>query len=359
MRTAFLPALFLMISQSLAGQVYLDPTASVDERVEDLLGRMTLAEKIGQMTQAERSGIVGSRMKHISTYFIGSVLSGGGSTPYPNTIEAWIQMYNAMQLEARSTRLGIPILYGVDAVHGHNNLRGAVIFPHNIGLGCTRNPELVGEIAQITALEVRATGPEWTFGPCITVPQNIFWGRTYEGVSENPGLVDTLARAAVRGYQHNGLQSGDAVLACAKHFLGDGGTQNGIDQGNTVLPESELRRIHLPPYKAAVESGVGSIMASFNRWNGVKCHGNEYLIHGILKSELGFKGFENITIDLKHTQDKTEFLLIDATGRIMRHVASTGTSVTLSLDDIVPGIYYLLVKSTSCSTAERIIKVSR
>jgi len=282
--------LLLGVSQ-LHAQIYLDPDASIDDRVEDLLSQMTLAEKIGQMTQAERNSMVSSELEDIKTWYLGSVLSGGGSTPTPNTAEKWQEMYNNMQAKARETRLGIPILYGVDAVHGHNNLIGATIFPHNIGLGCTRDPELVKEIARITALEVRASGPDWTFSPCITVPQTEFWGRTYEGFSESTTLVDSMAKAAVLGYQSDSLGTQNSILACAKHFLGDGGTQNGTDQGNTVLTEEELRETHLPPYLSAINAGVGSVMASFNSWNGEKCHGRKDLLTDLLKTELGFQGF--------------------------------------------------------------------
>ena len=272
-------------------QVYKNPKASVKDRVEDLLNQMTLPEKIGQMTQAERGNVVASNLLHIKTYYLGSVLSGGGSVPDPNTVDGWTSMYNDMQDMATSTRLGIPILYGADAVHGHNNLIGATIFPHNIGMGCTRDPKLVQACARITALEVRATGVNWTFSPCITVPQNESWGRTYEGFGESPTLVDSMAEAMVLGYQTETLGSENSILACAKHFVGDGGTTDGNDQGNTEIDEDELRLIHLPPYIAAVDAGVGSVMASFNSWNGVKCHGNKYLLTDVLKDELGFDGF--------------------------------------------------------------------
>lgn len=271
-------------------QTYLDPDAPVEERVDDLLSRMTLEEKAGQMTQAERENIV-AHPSNIENLFLGSVLSGGGSTPEPNTVENWVEMYNDLQSRAMSSRLGIPILYGVDAVHGHNNLKGAVIFPHNIGLGCTRNSELVRQCATITALEVRATGLHWTFSPCVSVPQNEYWGRTYEGFGESPGLVDTLSRASVLGYQSDSLGTANHILACSKHFVGDGGTTNGIDQGNTQVSEEKLREIHLPPYISNIDAGVGSVMASFSSWNGEKCHGSEYLLTDLLKEELGFEGF--------------------------------------------------------------------
>ncbi|MCF8233073.1 MAG: glycoside hydrolase family 3 C-terminal domain-containing protein [Bacteroidales bacterium] len=291
---SFLRITFLVVFSAVIitgnSQTYLDPDAPVDERVDDLLSRMTLEEKVGQMTQAERANIV-ANPSNIENLYLGSVLSGGGSTPEPNTVENWVEMYNNLQSRAMSTRLGVPILYGVDAVHGHNNLVGAVIFPHNIGLGCTRNSELVRQCAEITALEVRATGLQWTFSPCVSVPQNEYWGRTYEGFGESPGLVDSLSRAAILGYQSDSLGMPHHILACSKHFVGDGGTTNGIDQGNTQVSEEKLREIHLPPYISNIDAGVGSVMASFSSWNGEKCHGSEYLVTDVLKEELGFEGF--------------------------------------------------------------------
>lgn len=290
MKTIRIFILIFIFSPVLQAQTYLDPDAPVDERVDDLLSRMTLDEKVGQMVQAERGSISGA-LQHIQEYYIGSVLSGGGSVPSPNTTASWVEMYNNMQSRAMSTRLGIPLIYGTDAVHGHNNLKDAVIFPHNIGLGCTRNPELVRQCAEITATEVRATGIDWTFSPCITVPQNELWGRTYEGYGEFTSLVDTLGRATVLGYQSDSLGSEESILACIKHFVGDGGTENGIDQGNTVISEEELRDIHLEPYISSIEAGAGSVMASFSSWNGEKCHGHEYLLTDVLKEELQFEGF--------------------------------------------------------------------
>lgn len=283
--------LLLFIFISGLAQVHRNANDDISQKVDSLLSLMTLEEKIGQMTQAERGAVANSGYDDILQYFLGSVLSGGGSAPAPNTANAWVEMYNAMQQKALSTRLGIPIIYGVDAVHGHNNLLNAVIFPHNIGLGCTCDPELVKQCAEITALEVRATGVNWTFSPCVAVPQNEFWGRTYEGFSESPSLTDSMGVAAVLGYQGDSLGSENRILACAKHYLGDGGTENGIDQGNAAISESELRAIHLPPYISAIDAGVGSVMVSFSSWNGVKCHGNAYLIHDVLKNELGFDGF--------------------------------------------------------------------
>jgi beta-glucosidase len=268
--------------------IYKDANASIEDRVEDLLSLMTLEEKIGQMTQVERMYITNG---DIAEYVIGSVLSGGGSTPYNNTPEGWADMYDSFQKDALSTRLGIPIIYGVDAIHGHNNLFGATIFPHNIGLGATRDPELVKLIAQITAIETAATGVDWTFGPCITVPQDERWGRTYEGFSEDPGLVAELGKAAIEGYQGDDLSDSDTILACAKHYVGDGGTSGGVDRGDTICSEEYLREAYIYPYISALEVPVGSVMASFNSWNGVKMHSNSYLINDVLKKELGFEGF--------------------------------------------------------------------
>jgi beta-glucosidase len=269
--------------------IYLDTTAAIEERVEDLLGRMTLDEKVGQMIQGERGS--DNILDNISTYHLGSVLSGGGSTPYPDTPENWMDMYDSLQSRAMSTRLGIPIIYGIDAVHGHNNAYGAVIFPHNIGLGCTRDSSLAEETGRITAMEVSATGLDWTFSPCIAVARDERWGRTYEGFGETPELVKIMGPAIVRGYQGDTLANSSSILACAKHYIADGGTTNGIDRGNAEIDEETLRAIHLPGYIKAIENDVGSIMISFNSWNGVKCHGNYYLIDTLLKQELGFEGF--------------------------------------------------------------------
>ncbi len=281
--------------------------SSYDPQVKALLAKMTLEEKIGQMTQPEQGPVL-SNPGDIQKYFIGSVLSGGGSDPEEgNTLEAWTNLYDRVQAEAMKTRLKIPILYGIDAVHGHSNVEGAVIFPHNIALGCSRDPELVEKAGRITAEEVRATGIQWTFGPCVAVPQDIRWGRTYEGFSEDPELVRILGAAAVRGMQGADLGDPLSILACAKHYVGDGGTSASsaprrgmpksaagrvwLDQGDTKVDEAALRRIHLPGYIAAVKAGVGSIMPSYSSWNGVRCSASKRLLTEILKEELGFEGF--------------------------------------------------------------------
>jgi beta-glucosidase len=233
----------------------------------------------------------------IEKYFLGSLLSGGSSDPKEgNSLKAWTDMYDGYQARTRNTRLKIPILYGVDAVHGHNNVLDAVIFPHNIGLGCTRNLKLIEQIERVTAEEIRATGIQWAFGPCVAVPQDIRWGRTYEGFSEDPALVRELSGPAVRGFQGAALDDPLRVVACAKHYIGDGGTtygsaRIGLDQGDTRVDEATLRRVHLPGYISAIEAGVGTIMPSYSSWNGVKCSASKRLLTEILKDELGFQGF--------------------------------------------------------------------
>jgi beta-glucosidase len=269
--------------------LYLDSTATVEEKVDSLLNLMTLEEKVGQMIQGERSS--SNISNNISTYYLGSVLSSGGSTPSPNTPASWADMYDSLQGIAMSTRLGIPIIYGIDAVHGHNNAYGAVIFPHNIGLGCTRDSTLVEEIGKITAMEVSATGLDWTFSPCIAVARNERWGRTYESFGETPELAEMMGSAAVRGYQGDTIANASSILACAKHYVADGGTTDGIDRGNAEIDETTLRNIHLPGYIKVIENNVGSVMISFSSWNGDKCHGHHYLIDTVLKQELGFEGF--------------------------------------------------------------------
>ncbi|MBM0259327.1 glycoside hydrolase family 3 protein [Micromonospora sp. 4G55] len=248
---------------------------------------MTLDEKIGQMTQAERGSATPT---DVTTYRLGSILSGGGSAPSPNTATGWADMYDTYQRSALATPLAIPMIYGVDAVHGHNNVFGATIFPHNIGLGATRDPALVQRIGQAVAEEVSGTGVDWNFAPCLCVARNDRWGRTYESFGETPDIPSQMT-TLVTGLQGPTLGGPTSVLATAKHYLGDGGTTGGDDQGDTALSEAQLRAIHLPPFQAAVQRGVGSVMISYSSWNGVKLHGHQYLISTVLKGELGFTGF--------------------------------------------------------------------
>jgi beta-glucosidase len=285
-------ALLAIFRYNASAQIYLDSSYTVEERVEDLLGRMTLEEKVGQMTQANRQSL--SSTSDTRDYYLGSILNGGGGAPSNNTPEGWADMYDTYQSYALQTRLMIPIIYGTDAVHGHNNLVNSVIFPHNIGMGCTRNPGLMEEAARATAIEVAATGVDWTFGPCIAVPQDERWGRTFEGFGETPELAEEFGSAAVRGFQGDSLGEslGDSttILACAKHYLADGGTSGGVDRGNAIISEETLREIHLPGYIAAVNQGIGSVMISYSSWNGMRVHGIKYLITDVLKDELGFEG---------------------------------------------------------------------
>jgi beta-glucosidase len=266
---------------------YPDPSLPVATRVSQLMANMTLDEKIGQMTQAERSAVTNA---DITNYALGSLLSGGGSAPSPNTASSWADMYDGYQNAAQSSRLGIPLIYGIDAVHGHNNVLGATIFPHNIGLGAARDPALVQQIGRATAEEVSGTGIDWDFSPCLCVARNDRWGRTYESFGEKPELPTQMA-TYITGLQGSSLSAPGSVLATAKHYIGDGGTTNGTDQGDTQITEAELRATHLPPFVEAVRRGVGAVMISYNSWNGVKDHGNQYLITTVLKGELGFSGF--------------------------------------------------------------------
>ncbi|MFJ4619410.1 glycoside hydrolase family 3 N-terminal domain-containing protein [Streptomyces sp. NPDC088812] len=289
------------------GLPYLDERLPVARRVADLLSRMTLAEKAGQMTQAERGALTAAG--DIAAYDLGSLLSGGGSTPTPNTPEAWAKMVDVFQLRAQATRLQIPLIYGVDAVHGHNNLVGATVLPHNIGLGATRDADLVRRTGQVTAAETRATGIPWTFAPCLCVARDERWGRTYESFGEDPALVESL-ETVIQGLQGRAdgsdLDRSDKVLATAKHFVGDGGTAYGssttgtytLDQGVTEVTRQELEAVHLAPYQDAVDRGVGTVMPSFSSLDiigddqgPVKMHARADMINGVLKDRMGFDGF--------------------------------------------------------------------
>jgi beta-glucosidase len=279
---------------------YQDSQAPIVERVRDLMARMTLVEKIGQMAQVENRSITPSE---VAQHAIGSVLSGGGGNPEPNTPENWAAMVRGYQEAALQTRLGIPLLYGADAVHGHSNVKGAVVFPHNIGLGASRDASLVERIGRITALEALATGIHWVFAPAVSIPHDLRWGRAYEGFSEDTDLVTQLGVAQLRGLQNRDgspdLDHPRTVLASVKHFVGDGGTAWGsnttnnwiIDQGVTELDEATLRAVHLPPYVAALEAGAKNIMVSHSSWGGLRMHAQKYLLTDVLKAELGFPGF--------------------------------------------------------------------
>jgi len=226
----------------------------------------------------------------VQKYFLGSVLSGGGSDPADNRPETWLKAVTEFRELALQTRLKIPLLYGIDAVHGHNNILGAVIFPHHVGMGATHNPALVEKAERVTAEEIEGTGIQWAFAPCIAVSRDIRWGRSYESFGESPDLVSELGAASVRGFQGSKLNK-NSVLACAKHFAADGGTVNGKDQGDAVCDEATFRKLYLAPYAAAIKAGAGSIMVSYSSWNGEKMHGNKHLLTDVLKNEMGFQGF--------------------------------------------------------------------
>jgi beta-glucosidase len=303
---ATIATLALAAPAGAAGLPYEDPSLPVPQRVSDLLSRMTLAEKIGQMTQTERYQVYGDPTP-ITTYGLGSILSGGGSTPTENTPSAWADMVDRFQSAALATPLHIPLLYGIDSVHGDGNMYGATVFPHNIGLGATHDPALVRAVEHTTADETRASGPQWTFAPCICAAQDDRWGRTYESFGEDPALVERM-ETAIDGFQGGAgqLKNRDRVLATAKHFAGDGDTTYGtatgdykIDQGVAVTNRKDFYDKALRQYVPAVQDHhVGAVMPSFSSvdWtedgvgNPIKMHANQDLITGWLKNQTGFGG---------------------------------------------------------------------
>lgn len=289
------------------GLPYQNAKLPVKKRVEDLLSRMSPAEKAGQMTQAERNAL--RSQGDIAAYDLGSLLSGGGSVPTPNTAAAWAKMVDSYQLRAQATRFQIPLIYGVDAVHGHNNVIGSTIMPHNIGIGAGRDPKLAGKTGEVTASEVRATGIPWDFAPCVCVTRDERWGRSYEAYGEDPALVEAM-ETVITGMQGHAsgkdLDRDDKVLASAKHFVGDGGTEFGssttgsypIDQGITKVTREELEAVHLSPFAESVKRGVGTVMPSYSSLDiigddagPVKMHANAEMINGVLKDRMGFEGF--------------------------------------------------------------------
>jgi len=272
--------------------------ARAEAKIHDLLARMTVEEKIGQLVQGD---IAFTTPDDVRKYHLGSVLAGGSSGPYGNDLAPapqWLKLadeYWAASTDTSQGGVGIPSMWGIDAVHGHSNIIGATLFPHNIGLGAAHDPALIERIGAATATEIRVTGQEWTFAPTVTVPQDYRWGRAYEGYSSDPALVSAYVGAMVRGLQgppaQTDLLAHDKVLASTKHFLADGGTTNGVDQGDANISEIELRDIHGAPYGPAIENGVGTVMASFSSWQGRKMTGNASLLTGVLKQRMGFGGF--------------------------------------------------------------------
>ncbi|KAJ4826204.1 hypothetical protein Tsubulata_005758 [Turnera subulata] len=278
--------------------LYKDAKAPIEDRVKDLLSRMSLKEKVAQMTQMERTTVTPHYLKDVG---VGSVLNVGGSAPFERALSSdWADMIDGFQRLALKSRLGIPIIYGSDAVHGNNNVYGATIFPHNIGLGATRDADLMQRIGAATALEVRASGIHYTFAPCVAVCRDPRWGRSYESYSEDTDIVRKMTSiiTGLQGKPPEGHPNGypfvagrKNVVACAKHFVGDGGTEKGLNEGNTVLSFEDLEMIHMAPYFDCIANGVATIMASYSSWNGRQLHADHFLLTKVLKDKLDFKGF--------------------------------------------------------------------
>ncbi|NRA30825.1 MAG: glycoside hydrolase family 3 C-terminal domain-containing protein, partial [Parvularculaceae bacterium] len=274
----------------------LDP--AVEARVEEILSKLTLEQKVGQVIQADSSSVTAAEVKK---YRLGSVLSGGNSAPGPlpyADADTWLEAADAYydaSVDADGVEIAVPIIWGIDAVHGHANLRGATVFPHNVGLGAANDPDLIEEIAAATARELTVSGHDWTFAPTLAVPQNDRWGRTYEGFSEDPSIVASYGDRIVYGLQgHVGdpdFMGPGRVIPSAKHFLGDGGTDNGVDQGDALISEADLRDIHAAGYLTAIEAGAQTVMASFSAWQGQRMHGQKELLTDVLKGRMGFNGF--------------------------------------------------------------------
>lgn len=279
--------------------LFKDPALPIRDRVVDLMSYMTLEEKIGQMALVEKNSV--HKPGDIKRYALGGMLSGFGGKPEDNSSAGWRNMIDAFVNESRETRLGIPLLYGVDAIHGHSNIPGATVFPHFIGLGAAGNESLVERIARATADELLATGVQWSYSPTYDMPEDIRWGRTYETFSDNPDLVSRLGSAYIRGLQSDarGSSSPIRILATPKHFIGAGGmTWNSssnedfrIDQGTTPADDTKLRVRYLPPFQKAIDTGALSVMVGLNSWDNTKLAASSYLIQTVLKSELGFTGF--------------------------------------------------------------------
>lgn len=272
--------------------------AETEAFVTDLLTRMSLEEKVGQVIQAELNSVTPDDIRR---YHLGSVLNGGGSTPGKDkhaSAADWVAAADAFYDASMDTSDGgqaIPVIWGSDAVHGHSNVFGATVFPHNIGLGAANDPGLMREIGAVTAIEMRVTGLDWTFAPTVAVVRDDRWGRTYEGYSEDPRIVAEYAKAIVEGLQgvagSSDFLGADKIVASVKHFLGDGGTAGGRDQGDNRSSEADLVRIHDAGYRSAIEAGVRTVMASFSSWQGNKVHGQQYLLSSALKDFMGFNGF--------------------------------------------------------------------
>ena len=274
----------------------LDP--DIEAQIDEILPKLTLEQKVGQVIQGDSDSVTPEDVKK---YRLGSVLSGGNSAPGPlNYAEtnAWLELadkyYNA-SIDDEGVEIAIPIIWGIDAVHGHANLKGAIIFPHNVGLGATNNPELIEKIARITAYELTVSGHDWTFAPTLAVPQDLRWGRSYEGFSEDPEIVKSYGDRIVIGLQgefgSEDFMGNGKVISSAKHFLADGATKDGVDQGDALISEKELSEVHAAGYYSSIPAGVQTVMASFSSWNGRKLHGDKEILTDVLKEKMGFNGF--------------------------------------------------------------------
>jgi beta-glucosidase len=274
----------------------LDP--AIEAQIDEILPKLTLEQKVGQIIQADNSSVTPEEVKK---YRLGSVLSGGNSAPGPlpyADADTWVEMADAYfeaSIDTQGVEIAIPIILGIDAVHGHTNLEGSIVFPHNIGLGAARNPDLIQEIARITAHELTISGHDWTFAPTLAVPQDLRWGRSYEGFSEDPAIVNSYGDRIVIGLQGavgtSEFMGQGTVISSAKHFVADGATENGVDQGDAKITEKELSDVHAAGYYSAIPAGVQTVMASFNSWNGRKLHGDKELLTDVLKGKMGFNGF--------------------------------------------------------------------
>ena len=274
----------------------LDP--AIEARIDEILPKLSLEQKVGQVIQADNGSITPAEVKQ---YRLGSVLSGGNSAPGPKPYAAtkdWLALadeFYAASVDEEGVEVAIPIIWGIDAVHGHANLEGAIIFPHNIGLGSMRNPDLIEEIMGVTAHELTVSGHDWTFAPTLAVPQDLRWGRAYEGFSEDGEIVKSYADRIVYGLQgrrgDDNFMGKGKVISSAKHFLADGATENGADQGDAKIGEDDLIKVHAAGYYGAIPAGVQTVMASFSSWQGRKLHGDKDLLTDVLKGRLGFNGF--------------------------------------------------------------------
>jgi len=298
MRNYWIAKLLLCLAGAGAwGVASADQDNDIEAKVAALLARMTLEQKVGQMVQPDIRSVTPDDVRK---HRLGSVLNGGGAFPGENkhaSVADWAALadrfYDA-SMDTANGALAIPIIWGTDAVHGHNNVIGATLFPHNIGLGAANDPDLMERIGAATAREVAATGLDWTFAPTVAVVRDDRWGRTYESYSEDPQIVRTYADRIVRGLQGSRgsreFLDSSHVLATAKHFIGDGGTADGVDRGDTAVSEADLLRIHGAGYVAAIAAGVQTVMASYNSWNGLKVHGHQHLLTDVLKKQMGFDG---------------------------------------------------------------------